>query len=163
EVLRNGQYESPPVRLYDLTRRRVVVGNRFYFGTMLTQMRQQIRRTLGVRHHQGYGLVRLGNGTLQGERQNRPHDQRPEQRPEYQRGDQSPAIAQILPEFLPEYAQNGPHYDRPSPVPINRTNASSRLLPPVCARSSSGVPAATTVPCAMTTTSSQSAPTSCIT
>ena len=52
-----------------------------------------------------------------------------------------------------------------SPVraPASATNASSRLSCPVCARSSSGVPRATTRPAAMTTIESQSAETSCMT
>ena len=47
-------------------------------------------------------------------------------------------------------------------MPIAFTNASSRLVQPVAARSSSGVPSAATRPRAMTTIRSQSCATSCM-
>src|SRR5690606_27561936 len=87
---------------------------------------------------------------------------RPQQRPHHQGIGDGLAVAQVLHDLFQEYGQGGLHAISPSSLPIALTKASSRLLSPVCARSWSALPSATTRPWAMITMWSHSAATSCM-
>src|SRR5690606_7687027 len=87
---------------------------------------------------------------------------RAQQRAHHQGVHHGLAVAQVLHDLLHENGQAGLHAISPSSLPIALTKASSRLLSPVCARSWSALPSATTRPRAMITMWSQSAATSCM-
>ena len=81
-----------------------------------------------------------------------------------QRGGERAAVPHVIEQLLAQHDRGLSHHlESPASVPMAATNASSRLSRPVLARSSSGVPSATILPLAMTTTRSQSAATSCMT
>src|SRR5205085_12440844 len=102
-------------------------------------------------------LLLLGEQHHLAEEQQRHHERPPQQRVHHRA-----AVAQVLAALLEEHQRRrtGFHAASPSAEPIALTNASSSWASPVCARSSSGVPAATTRPRATTTMWSHSAPTS---
>src|SRR5690606_1925254 len=101
----------------------------------------------------GLALAHLGQADDQQRRQDRPHQQAEQQRL---------AVADEFLEFLLPDDGERLHACSPSSVPMSWTNASSRLSRPVCARSASALPSATTRPCAITTMRSHSAATSCM-
>src|SRR5690606_29854066 len=90
------------------------------------------------------------------------HQCRTQQRTHQQRDHHRAAIAEQVEQFLLQYSPAGIHANSPSSDPIALTKASSRLSWPVCWRSSSGEPWATTRPLATITMRSHRAATSCM-
>ena len=114
---------------------------------------QQSGRVLAAAHRD---VERLRAGEPRGHQgEEDPDEQRIEERHHQRRGERA-AIAQVIARLLAEDRQNfAPegrlHASSPWSEPMILTKASSRLSWPASARSSSGVPSATTRPLAMTT------------
>src|SRR6266404_5573042 len=108
-------------------------------------------------------LVRFGHALVEHPGHHGSEQYRSEQRSEQQRGQQGAAIAQVFQELLGENRQEGCHQPTPSVPPSTCRNASSSDCVPFCSRMASAVPSASTRPCPMMTTRSQSAATSCMT
>ena len=142
-----------------------VEGHFFDVDAARREVGQQVGRALGVRDGHGDVLFRLLLGVRDAELHQRRHQHRAEHRAEHQRRQQRAPVAQVLAEFL---AEDGPDTAQVHLVasglssPMSATKASSRRSPPR-ARMSASVPAATTWPPAIITTSSQSCSTSCMT
>src|SRR5690606_13602439 len=142
--------------------RRVGIGNLLALDALRVEPRHQVGGAIGADDGDLERLFHLflrlalahpGKPDDQQRRQDRPHQQAEHQRL---------AVADEFPEFLLPDDGERLHACSPSSVPMSWTNASSRLSWPVCARSASALPSATTRPCAITTMRSQSAATSCM-
>src|SRR6185437_5638513 len=146
-----------------IAHRLVGIGDRrLRLQPLLLQCIDQVGRVLGTDHRyleRTFGLAHLVAD--HGIHQHHEHD-RTDQGTIDQGAEQRALVAQILADFLPEDGDGGFHAASPSSLPINFTNASSRLASPVCARSASGVSSATTLPLAITTMRSHSMATSCM-
>lgn len=119
-----------------------------------SQEAHQVRRMFGADGGNLQRLLDLRAHAAFGQLAHAQDQQRVQQWPEQQGQRQRTAVARQVTQLLAHHLHQGRHHAhacRPSSLPISFTNASSRLDSPDCARSSSALPAAITVPLAMIT------------
>ncbi|EAU64292.1 200 kDa antigen p200, putative [Stigmatella aurantiaca DW4/3-1] len=149
------------VQLAGLEERLVVRGRLGELGAVALEEGHEAGGMLAAhhRHFQGLGVPVPGGHQRE---EHRGHE-RPEQRPHERARHRAPVPEVVLQLLAEDRGEEPLHCINPWSVPMAEMKASSRLSLPVRARSSSGVPSATTRPRATTTMRSHRAVTSCIT